>query len=156
MWIGWVLFALIGVQAADQPRLVIPTLDLISPIIVFPLGAETWEIDPWESQIGHFAGTGWRSGNTVLGGHVEYPDGSAGIFAELDRLQIGDRIVFWQGLHPTYYRVTETKLVDQTDLTVVYPTPENRLTLITCDARSYQSETGEYLFRWVVIATLEQ
>ncbi|MCU0496535.1 MAG: sortase [Anaerolineae bacterium] len=154
-WVYALLIAISWYQAIDHPRLVIPSIEVISPITSFPLGPETWEIDPWEAKIGHFEYTGWRSGNMVLGGHVEYPDGSAGIFRDLQDLQIGDRIVFWQGLQPTYYRVIETKLVNQTDLTVLYPTPDDRLTLITCDARSYQAETGEYLFRWAVIATLE-
>jgi sortase (surface protein transpeptidase) len=48
--------------------------------------------------------------------------------------------------------VMEIKLVDQGDLTVLYPTPDAYLTLITCDEASYEAQSKTYGKRLVVIA----
>jgi LPXTG-site transpeptidase (sortase) family protein len=138
-------------------RLIIPRLDMIAPVTRFTLGAETWEIAPWETRVGHFSGTSWlsshdSSGNIVIGGHAEYPDGTPAVFAELDKLRIHDTVTLHFGGLPYRYRVTEMRYVAQDDLTVLYPTTQDQLTLITCDEVSYDPVSKTYAKRLVIIA----
>lgn len=147
-------------QPAAQPTasggasLAIPTVNIFSPIKVFPLDGVSWAIDPWERQVGYLQGTGWvdRGGNIALGGHSEFPDGTPGIFAGLYQLNIGDPILLTVDGVERRYTVRERRVVRYDDLSVVYPTPNERLTLITCDLPSYNEATGEYEDRLVIIA----
>ena len=50
------------------------------------------------------------------------------------------------------YVVVNILSVDYRDVSVVYPTTFNRLTLITCDIPSYVAEQGIYYERLVIIA----
>jgi sortase A len=141
-------------QTLTNVRLILPDVGISTPVTRFPLGQESWEIDPWESKVGHFAGTTWLEapGNIVLGGHVEYPDNRAGVFADLDNVELGDTVLLRIGVTEKRYQVVEMKLVDQSDLSVLYPTPDAYLTLITCDEASYDAQSKTYGKRLVVIA----
>lgn len=138
----------------EQNTIHIPVLDVSSTITTFALGYGTWEIDAWEKQIGHFQGTAWAGhlGNIVLGGHSEYPTGAEAIFYDLDDLRWGDVILLdIEGIRKRYF-VTQVSAVDRYNLEPVRPTADNRLTLITCDLPSYDSTTGIYDERVVIIA----
>lgn len=136
--------------------LYIPGANIVSPITHFPLDGigRTWVIDPWEHLVGHFEGTAWMSstGNIVLGGHSEYPNGAPGIFANLYNVGIGDEIFLRDGATERRYVVVNVRSVDYRDISVVYPTGHNRLTLITCDIPSYVATQGIYYERLVIIA----
>lgn len=74
-----------------------------------------------------------QGGNTVIFGHrVRYMPPISNTFYKLDRVQVGDSLsIIWQG--KTYsYRVTLTKLIEPTDLSVLNKTEVARVTLITC------------------------
>lgn len=75
-------------------------------------------------------------GNVVILGHSSDFPWSTGsyktIFALLDKLVVGDQIVLPFGTERYIYKVTETKVVKATDLTVLNRTAEPTLTLITC------------------------
>lgn len=136
--------------------LALPTAHVVSNLTQFPLGQGTWEIDPWESAVGHFYGTAWNTtGNIVLGGHSEYPDGGRGVFNWLERVALGDPIYLTVDGQQRRYRVIETKSVAFDDLSVVYPTTDERLTLITCDVPSYDPNAAFYWERLVVVAVLD-
>lgn len=136
------------------PRLIVPSITVSSPIATFYLDGNTWAIDPWEESVGHLEGTQWlgTTGNIVLAGHSEYPNGTDGIFAHLDQLAIGDLIWLGDTNIQQAYRIIEVKSVNYLDLSVVYPTQENRLTLITCDIPSYDPATNTYDERLVIVA----
>lgn len=144
----------------DSPRSVgqrgirIPTVGIESPVTTFYLDGVSWAIDPWDATVGHFQGTAWldRIGNLVLGGHSEYPNGSPGIFNALYDVGIGDEIFVWDAERERRYVVVNIMNVDYRDLSVVYPTERNRLTLITCDIPSYVAESNIYYERLVVVA----
>jgi LPXTG-site transpeptidase (sortase) family protein len=132
----------------------IPALGVSSEITTFPLGYGTWEINPWERQVGHFQGTAWDGhiGNIVIGGHSEYPSGVEAVFYDLHQLKWGD--VIWLDIDGTRkrYIITQVTTVDMYNLDPVRPTSDNRLTLITCDVPSYDQATGIYDERVVVVA----
>jgi LPXTG-site transpeptidase (sortase) family protein len=99
-------------------------------------------------------GTAWVDvpGNIALGGHSEYPDGTPGIFNGLYGVNIGDPIYLNVNGSQRRYIVTEKRSVRFDDLSVVYPTTSERLTLITCDIPSYDAGTSFYWERLVVVA----
>lgn len=141
-------------QTITRVRLIVPSVEIIAPVIRFPLGHNSWEIDAWETQVGHFEQTGWveSPGNIVLGGHVEYPDNRPGVFANLEDTRLGDVVILRIAGIEKRYEIAEIKLVDQGDLSVLYPTNEDYLTLITCDETSYDAASKTYGKRLVVIA----
>lgn len=132
----------------------IPSIGVQSAIKVFPLDGVSWAIDPWDPLVGHLQGTAWldRVGNIALGGHSEYPDGRPGIFYRLQSIGIGDEIFIRDGDNEFRYVVINTFSVDYRDVSVVFPTSQHRLTLITCDIPSYVAEQNWYYERLVVQA----
>lgn len=143
---------------ALQVQLEIPALEVDAPLTRFFLGGDSWDIDPWEPRPGHFVYTAWidEPGNMVVGGHVEYPDGSEGVFADLHTLKISNSIRLTLGSKTWIYRVVDIKTVAHDDLSVLYPAERPRLTLITCDEPSFDAATGLYDKRLVIVAELEQ
>jgi LPXTG-site transpeptidase (sortase) family protein len=149
-----VLFASGGDGAA--PALMIPSIGVSTPIVEFPLGSPSWVIDPWERHVGHLEGTSGlaQSGNVVLAAHAKMPNLQDGIFANLRQLHEGDTIIVFDGYSERSYHVTRILYVDYTDISVVYPTTHEQLTLITCDTASgYDAERQDYGQRIVIVAT---
>lgn len=142
------------VTTSSGPTLSIPSVHMNIGIISFPLDGVSWAIDPWEAQVGHLQGTAWitGTGNMALAGHSLYPDGRVGIFNSLYNVRIGDEIIVQDGDRTRTYIVTDIRTVAYTDVSVVYPTAHNRVTLITCDIPSFVAQTGIYGERLVVIA----
>lgn len=140
--------------AAAGPILMIPSANIYSPITTFPLDGVSWAIDPWEPLVGHLQGTAWLNtiGNMALGAHSAYPDGAAGLFANLYGVNIGDEIAIQDGDSTRRYVVIDIRVVAYDDLSVIYPTSHDRLTLITCDIPSFQPVANFYAERLVVIA----
>lgn len=139
-------------------KLEIPALEVDALLTRFFLGGDSWDIDPWEPRPGHFVYTAWvdEPGNMVVGGHVEYPDGSEGVFADLNTLKVSNSIRLRLGSKTWIYRVVDIKTVAHDDLSVLYPGDRPRLTLITCDEPSFDAATGLYDKRLVIVAELEQ
>lgn len=132
----------------------IPALNINSGIARFPLNGISWTIRPWEQGIGHLEGTGWFSdgGNIALAGHSVMPDSTPGIFSQLHLMNVGDEIVVEAGDGQRSYTVTSIGNIPINDLTVLYPTGGERLTLVTCDANSFDSQSQSYLRRVIVVA----
>jgi LPXTG-site transpeptidase (sortase) family protein len=132
----------------------IPVLGVNADITLFPLGTNTWDISPWERKAGQLEGLGWITTpiNTVIAAHSEYPSHAPGIFSELDTMKAGDVIFVRDGNLQVRYVVRDVSVVDYRDLSVVYPTADHRLTLITCSIPSYVAAQNLYYDRVVVIA----
>lgn len=125
----------------------IPALGIRAPIL--PVGLEQVRVDNeifqrWQAPT--FYAAGWHNnsallgekGNTVLNGHHNiYGE----IFRDLENLEVGDEIVVYDQERTYYYRVQEQHILLEKDqpLTVrqenarwILPTPDERLTLVTC------------------------
>jgi LPXTG-site transpeptidase (sortase) family protein len=89
-------------------------------------------------------------GTIVLAGHVEMGDGRRGVFATVGELKMGDPLYLTQHDDERIYQVTEIRQVAPDDLTVLYPAPEDKLTLITCT--DYDFVQNVYLQRLIVVA----
>jgi LPXTG-site transpeptidase (sortase) family protein len=116
------------------------------------LSGTTWDVTDLGRYVGHLQGTAWidRPGNIVLAGHVEMADGRQGIFANIEELAIGDPIYLAQENEERVYQVTQLFTTGPEDLTVLRPSGNERLTLITCSNYDFFQDT--YLDRVVVIA----
>lgn len=68
-------------------------------------------------------------GNVVLSGHNDiYGE----IFRDLDRLQPGDQVILFTSQRQYTYTVIDTQMVEPTAVEVMSPTPDSRVTLISC------------------------
>lgn len=112
-----------GPQAAA--RIVIPAIDVDALVV---------EGDGWEQLkqgVGHHAGTPnpGELGNAVYAGH---DDVYGEVFRRLEELKPGDTIEMHAGSRVFKYEVKRTRIVEAGEISVMDPTPDATLTLITC------------------------
>lgn len=129
-----------------------PTAGITSEVIESYISGTTWDVTDLGRFVGHLQGTAWvdTPGNIVLAGHVEMADGRQGVFANINDLAIGDPVYLAQSGEERVYQVTQLFTTGPDDLSVLHPSPSERLTLITCS--NYNFLQDEYLDRVVVIA----
>ncbi|MFW5691795.1 MAG: sortase [Chloroflexota bacterium] len=144
-----------GIAAPVQnAQIIIPSIAVNAPVVQTYLDGVSWDVSTLGMNVGHLQGTSWMSeipGNIVLSGHVEMRDGRQGVFSGLDNLQPGDLIILQEGDVERRYVVVSIGETAPDDLAPVRPTLDERLTLITCDAYDFFSDS--YLERTVVVAT---
>ncbi len=130
----------------------IPDAGIYANIIQVYLDGISWDISNLGKNVGHLEGTSWldQGGNVVLSGHVEMADGSLGVFSKIRDLKEGNLIVVLMNGNEWRYEVIEIKVTTPDDLEPIKPTLDNRLTLITCGAYDFFSDTYEE--RIVVVA----
>jgi LPXTG-site transpeptidase (sortase) family protein len=143
--------------SANEPSvlLIIPKANVGAKVMrLFLDDSGHWDVSQLGNYAGVLQGTAWidHPGNIVLVGHVELKDGSPGIFAYLRNLEIGDEVLLTEtGMTPSVYHVNDVRSVEPDDLSILYPSSKNMLTLITCD--NYDFVSNSYLKRIVVTAT---
>lgn len=143
--------------ARTGATLSIPSIGVNAPIVTlsirsFPNGDVTWDTSEITTQVGFMEGTSWfgEGGNIVLGGHSELANRVPSVFYELDAVAVGDEIIVTLGGRDIRYVVTRTFTVGVNDLSIIYPTRGERLTIMTCDTASYSN--GVYNRRDVIVA----
>ena len=141
-------------SAADGLSISIPALGINSYVTEFGLNGVSWNINPWEAGVGHLQGTAWfgNAGNIALGGHSWLPNRTPGIFVNLHTLQPGQEVIINSGGQELRYTVTGISNVSMYDLSVLYPTGHEQITLITCDAGSFDPQSSLYQRRVIVTA----
>lgn len=147
-------------SGADSPdtspvkRIIIPALALDTVVKYVPYDGLTWLIAGLQQEVAWLGDTSWPGlgSNTALAAHVTLRTGSDGPFRFLSDLRYGDT-VFVETEQKTYeYMVRDTIVVEPTDLSVLEPSSESQLTLITCT--EWDTYTGFYTKRFVVLADL--
>jgi LPXTG-site transpeptidase (sortase) family protein len=97
-----------------------------------------------EEYLGHFPETSMIDGNIAICGHTDTANlGIDYYFNRLNELVPGDVVTYYNDYWNMDYEVAEVKEVYEYDLSVLSPTGDNRLTLITC--------TGNPLTRLCII-----
>ncbi len=132
----------------------IPRIGLYVPVVEAYVRGETWDFSALDGEAGHLELTAYpgQGTNIAVGAHYELADFSPGPFYHLDDLAIGDRLqVAYQGEHYVY-EVREALVVDPANVAVVYRTPQEMLTLLTC--YNYDRTASRYASRYVVRAVL--
>jgi len=113
-------------QRGNAPsRIVIPKLKVDAPIV----GDITWEA--LKKGVGHLPGSAFpgERGNLYLAAHNDiYGE----IFRHLDELEPGDEYFIYGGEQKFRYVVKEKRIIDPTDVEVMWPTTEPVATLQTC------------------------
>lgn len=79
--------------------------------------------------VGHFTGTSAWDGNVSICGHNR---GVTWHFGGLKTLDYGDRITYTTNLGTRTYRVSSIDRISSTDTSILNPTANNMLTLVTC------------------------
>lgn len=122
-------------------RIVIPAIDVDYPIVP----GDGWE--ELKRGVGHHIGSAnpGERGNMVLSGHN---DVFGEVFRDLEALKNGDQIQVFTGGKMFKYQVRAKRIVSPNELSVLQPTRESVVTLITC--HPYRVDTH----RLVVIAQL--
>lgn len=145
-------------EVDDTPptRLLIPKLGLDAVVKYVPFDGFSWLISGLQNEIAWMGSTSWPGlgGNTALAGHVTLRNGADGPFRYLETLRQGDEIRLYTEEALYIYRVRESLVVKDDDFSVVQPTKDSTLTLITCTG--WNSDLGHYLERLVVRAVLEK
>lgn len=139
-------------QLAPKGVLHVPTQGITTDVIDAYLNATSWDVSNLGMNVGHLQGTGWidQLGNIVLAGHVELRDGRAGVFSRLSQVKVGDPILLELPDEQRTYTVREVLEADPTDLSAIAPTAADQITLITCGAYDFLTDT--YQVRVVVVA----
>jgi len=153
LFIAFGLAPVISANEGQIGHLSIPSIGVEAPILTAPIGNGTWDVSHLHMTVGHLQHLPWfgQASNVVLGGHSLDTEGNPDVFYNLSSVQVGDTITAYAGDQTFTYVVTEIRNVHYQDLSVLYPTNEERLTLITCDSASYNGSS--YDRRDVVIAT---
>ncbi len=149
--------------APPDTRLVIPRINRNVPVInvsTESLIKKDWsqlERDMQEALrygVIHYPGTArpGQQGNIVITGHSSYfpwdPGRFKDVFAVLHDLKAGDRILLYNNQKRYIYEVTSIKKIWPSELDVLKPSTENKITLITC------TPVGTNLKRLIVEAKL--
>ncbi len=116
--------------AVSSNRLIITKIGVNAPIVEskseeYGLNKGAWHYPE--------SSTPDKGGNTIITGHrFKYLPPNNMTFYLLDKLEIGDIIsVIWQN-QDYYYRISETKVVSNTDLSVLNSSDKPIITLFTC------------------------
>jgi sortase A len=130
------------VAVSPDPRLIIPKINVDVPV-TYDIGTDNAaQMAAMANGLAHFPIAGASShpgevGNTVLAGHSSNDLFDTGdykfIFAQLDKLTVGDTVYANYHSKRYTYVVTKVQVVAPTDVSaLVYPTTKPILTLITC------------------------
>ncbi len=112
-------------SAAYPTRIVIPAINVDAPLVQ----GVTW--DDLKKGVGHLPGSAnpGERGNMYLAAHNDI---FGEIFRYLDQLELGDEFFVYSGDQAYRYVVTSKRVIDPTDVSVMYPTTEPIATLQTC------------------------
>ncbi len=111
----------------QQDQLIIPKLFVTTKL------NEGTTLSALEHGVWHRPGTGdpVKGGNMVIAGH-RFIYGSNSAFYNLDKLAKGDLLGVWWNQKKYIYQVSETKVVQPTEISIENPTKDKQLTLFTC------------------------
>lgn len=124
---------------AAAPVLIIPKININAPVVYPATDADGPNYDKeLETGVVHYPNTAMpgQPGNSVIFGHSSNdwwePGNYKFVFVLLDKLVVGDTLQVNYNSRKYTYTVTQAKVVEPTDLSVLAATPDPTLTLITC------------------------
>ncbi len=121
-----------------QNEIIIPKIGVTAPLVFINTANEPDVLLALRDGIVHYYGTALPGeiGNSVFFGHSSNdwwePGNYKFVFVLLEKLTVGDTYEIHYNSRKYVYRVTETKVVAPTDLSVLNQTSEPISTLITC------------------------
>ena len=153
------------VPLPEDWRLVIPDIDVDAPMVSVGFdndGAMGVPEGPVEVGWFRYGAAPGQQGNALVDGHVDWTDRQTGIprgavFWHLARLSVGSMVIVRSSDREFTYAVTEKRRYrwdDPEGVSVLQPTTDARITLITCGG-VFDRSTRNYSMREVVIAQLQ-
>lgn len=127
-----------GEVVPKESRIVIPSLNVNSPIIFLTSNSEKSIQDALTKGVVHYYGTAepGEAGNAFVTGHSSnfwWIQGNYNyIFANLDKLKKGDKVVVYHKGNKYVYTMRDSKIVLPEDTSVLADTESPILTLMTC------------------------
>lgn len=117
--------------------IVIDKIDVVAPVIKNVDGRnEEVYMKELEGGVAHYEGTALpgENGNIFIFGHSSVVDGGLydEIFSRIDELEIGDHIRIFYEEEEYQYTIFEKKVIAENNLSVLRPTEEEQLTVMTC------------------------
>ena len=141
-------------QSYQNNYLYIPSLGVQAPIVYLNSVDDDTLQTELKKGVGHYPDTALPGdrGNVFLFGHSSYywwdwSDYSA-IFANLESISVGDRVLVYYDDELFVYQVKETKIVGPTEMSVLDQSNRSELTLMTC------TPLGTSLNRFIAVAEL--
>jgi LPXTG-site transpeptidase (sortase) family protein len=138
-------------------RVAIPAIKLDTPvqqggIVADASGNPVWQTVPFVAvHYGDLTALIGQPSNAVIAGHVVTLN-EGNVFRFLYQLDLDDRIQVWDDhARERDYHVVEVRLVPPSDTSVMDPTPDETLTLITCGG-TFDPVTREFSERLIVVA----
>jgi LPXTG-site transpeptidase (sortase) family protein len=143
-------------DTSDITRIVIPLLNLDTVVKYVPYDGTTWLISGLQQEVAWMGNTSWPGlgSNTGLAGHVTVAGMGDGPFRHLDELPKGEVVLIYTEENIYTYQVRDSIVTDDSDMSVILPTDNPQISLITCVNWDQNSHT--YLNRLVVVADLLQ
>lgn len=144
------------VQPDTSPivRIIIPAMLLDTVVKYVPFDGDTWLINGLRQEIAWMGETSWPGlgGNTGLAGHVTVAGMGDGPFRHLDELPAGELVVLYTERNIYTYQVREKRVTGAEDMSVILPTNNPQVSLITCI--DWDDGAKTYINRLIVIADL--
>ena len=144
-------------QDIHAVRLAIPSIKLDTPvqqagIVEDAHGNPVWQTLPFVAvHYGDLTALIGQAGNAVIAGHVVTLN-EGNVFRFLYQLDLDDQIQVWDDHERERdYHVVDVRLVPPTDTSVMDPTPDETLTLITCGG-TFDPIRREFSDRLIVVA----
>jgi LPXTG-site transpeptidase (sortase) family protein len=149
-------------RGAERPtgyavRLAIPSISLDTSVVQGGIvqdshGNSIWQTLPFVAvHYGDLTALLGAEGNAVISGHVVTIN-EGNVFRSLYQVGIDDEVQVWDQQDREYdYHVVDIKLVPPSDVSVMEPTPDETLTLITCGG-SFDRVRREFSERLIVTA----
>jgi LPXTG-site transpeptidase (sortase) family protein len=151
------------IEAASRPhpgyavRLAIPAIDLDTEVRQAGVkknrrGELEWETLPFvAAHYGDFTSLIGAPGNAVISGHVVTLN-EGNVFRLLYKVNLDDEILVWDDREQLHrFQVVQVKLVPPSDVSVLEPTPDPTLTLVTCGG-TFDPVRREFSDRLIVVA----
>ena len=134
-----------SLQVEAGPPLALLTIDKVDIEVPVYNGTDEFNLN---RGVGRIIGTAHleAEGNLGIAGHRD------GFFRGLKDVEVGDEIRFQTARGEVLYTVSSILIVDPSDVSVLAPTPERTLTLVTCYPFYY---VGHAPKRYIVKATAE-
>jgi LPXTG-site transpeptidase (sortase) family protein len=143
-----------GPDTSDVTRIVIPVLNLDTVVKYVPYDGFTWMISGLREEVAWMGNTSWPGlgSNTGLAGHVTVAGLGDGPFRHLDELPKGELVLVYTEQNVYTYQVRESIVTDSGDMSVVLPSDNSQISLITCV--DWDQDAHTYVNRLVVYADL--
>lgn len=125
-------------EVSSAPLIEIPKIKVSAPVVYEPSVSEPAIQKALQRGVVHYGNTPepGEPGNSVIVGHSSNDWWEPGkykfVFVLLDKLIVGDKFSINHKGKRYVYQVTQSKVVAPTDLSVLAPTTEPTVTLITC------------------------